>query len=87
VLAAAAALSAHAVDAPRLQTLVARAPLVVAGRVATVEVFDAGRVAVATLIVTAVPKGERPTAPVRVVEMRDLPSVPALLTEGMRSCA
>ena len=80
---AAAAHPAHAVDAPRLQTLVARAPLVVAGRVTAVEAFDAGRVAVAALDVTAVPKGERPTAPVRIVEMRDLPSVPALLERGM----
>jgi HEAT repeat protein len=80
--AAAAALPAHAVDAPRLQTLAARAPLVAAGRVTGVEAFDAGRVAVATLAVTAAPKGERPTGPVKIVEMRDLPSVPPVLAEG-----
>jgi len=80
---AALAVPAHAVDAPRLQTLVARAPLVVAGRVTAVETFDAGRVAVARLDVTATPKGERPAPPVRIVEMRDLPSVPAVLDQGM----
>lgn len=81
--AVAAAAPARAVDAPRLQTLVARAPLVAAGRVTTVEAFDAGRVAVATLAVTAAPKGERPAPPVRIVEMRDLASVPAVLDKGM----
>ena len=80
---AAAAHPAQAADGPRLQTLVARAPLVAAGRVTTVQPYDAGRVAVATLAVTAVPKGEQPTPPVRIVEMRDLPSVPGLLAEGM----
>ena len=80
---ATAAPPASAVDTPRLQTLVSRSPLVVAGRVTAVEAFDAGRVAVATLGVTAVPKGERPTGPLRVVEMRDLPSVPALLEKQM----
>jgi HEAT repeat protein len=80
---AAAVRPVHAVDAPRLQTLVARAPLVVAGRVTNVEAFDAGRVAVASLEATAVPKGERPAGPLRIVEMRDLPSVPATLDRGM----
>jgi HEAT repeat protein len=78
-----AAPPAPAADTPRLQTLVPRAPLVVAARVTAVEAFDAGRVAVATLGVTATPKGEPPTGPVRVVEMRDLPSVPTLLDKGM----
>lgn len=57
-------------------------PLAVAGRVTRVEELNAGRVAVATIEPTATPKGEAPAGPLRVVEMRDLPSVPAALTEG-----
>lgn len=79
----AAASSGHAADAPRLQTLVARAPLVVAARVSDVEPLDAGRVAVARLETTAVPKGERPASALRVVETRDMPSVPPSLEKGM----
>ena len=78
-----AAASVHAADAPRLQTLVARAPLVVAARVSDVESLDASRVAVATLETTAVPKGERPASALRVVETRDMPSVPPNLEKGM----
>ena len=81
--AVAAASPGHAADAPRLQTLVARAPLVVAARVSEVETLDAGRLAVATLDPTAVPKGERPPSTLRVVETRDMPAVPSSLEKGM----
>jgi hypothetical protein len=81
--AVAAASPAHAADAPRLQTLVARAPLVVAAHVSEVETLDAGRLAVATLDPTAVPKGERPASALRVVETRDMPAVPPSLEKGM----
>ncbi len=82
-VAVAAVSPARAADAPRLQTLVARAPLVVAARVTDVEALDASRVAVATLETTATPKGERPASALRVVETRDMPSVPRALAKGM----
>jgi len=67
---------------PRLYQLLSGARLVVAGRVAQVGSFDSGRLDVTTLAVTRTLKGEDPSGRLQVIELRSLPSTPALFSEG-----
>jgi HEAT repeat protein len=84
VAAAASALAAPARETvpPRLRQLVAGARVVVAGRVEQVATYDSGRLALATVAVTRILKGDDPGGRVQIVEMRSLPSTPALFAEG-----
>lgn len=83
-VATASALAAPAREAvpPRLRALVAGARLVVVGRVEQVATYDSGRLALATVAVTRTLKGDDPAGRVQVVELRSLPSTPALFEDG-----
>lgn len=66
----------------RLQKLLADSRLVVVGRVSDVATYDDGKLAVAAIAAERTLKGSDTDGPVRVLEMRPLPSVPALLVGG-----
>lgn len=67
---------------PRLYQLLSGARLVVAGRVSQVETFDSGRLAIADVAVVKTLKGAEPTGPVKVLELRSLPSTPPIFSSG-----
>jgi len=81
-VAGAAAAPSRATAPERLQKLLAGSRLVVAGRVADVATFDDGKLAVVTIAVAQTVKGDDPAGPVRVIELRSLPSVPPLFSTG-----
>jgi hypothetical protein len=80
---AAAGASPPGADAPRIRSRIGQARLAVAADVVTVTPFDDGRVVVARLRVREAFRGEAVAgSELDVVEMRDLPSTPALFVGG-----